>query len=100
MIKFITRLWPEEEGEDVVEYALLLMLLVTIATTAVKGIAQSVDSIYSHASTKVISAGSSAAFGSSGGGSSAYGLGSGRFEIDSSGPSHKLHKKKWYRQDQ
>ena len=99
MIKFITRLWPEDDGEDVVEYALLLMLLVTIATTAVKGIAQSVDSIYSHASTKVISAGSSVAFGSGAGGGSAYVLGGGRLEIDSSGPSQVLHKKKWYRQN-
>ena len=50
------RLWPEDEGQDPAEYALLLFMVGMIAITAMKGFASSVSNVYSRASESVVAA--------------------------------------------
>ena len=50
------RLWLEEEGQDLTEYALLLFLLCLISVMAMRGFASSVTNMYSQASGRVIAA--------------------------------------------
>ena len=51
MTQFLTRLWPEEEAQDLAEYALLLFLVCMTAVSAVSGLAAKVNSVYSTAGT-------------------------------------------------
>ena len=42
-------LWREEEGQDLVEYGLLLVLLALVSVSFVKGIGISVSAVFSNA---------------------------------------------------
>lgn len=55
MIQLLNRLWPDEAGQDVAEYALLLVLICLTAVTAMGAFATSVSSLYSSTSTQVVS---------------------------------------------
>lgn len=52
----LLRLWKEDEGGDLAEYALLLFLVCTIAVAAMRGFASSVTNMYSRASHRVVAA--------------------------------------------
>ena len=51
MQNLLKRLWQEEEGQDLVEYALLLVLIALVAATTVRTMGNSVRSVFSNAST-------------------------------------------------
>ena len=61
MMQLLKRLWPEEEGENLSEYGLLLLLISLLAVAGMRGLATSVDHAYGKASIQVVT--------SSGGGS-------------------------------
>ncbi len=54
--KLLLRLWGEEQGQDVVEYALLLVLISLIAVVAIKTIGSAVSNSYSNAATNMTTA--------------------------------------------
>ncbi len=47
------RLWKEEEGQDLTEYALLLVLIALAAVAAMKGLATSINGVFSTASASL-----------------------------------------------
>ncbi|MGA2991561.1 MAG: Flp family type IVb pilin [Candidatus Korobacteraceae bacterium] len=49
----MTRLWKEEEGQDLTEYALLLVLLALVAVGAVQKLGTTVNAIFSNANTQL-----------------------------------------------
>lgn len=53
MPQFLRRLWREEKGEGLPEYALLLILICLTAVSTVSSMAAKVTNIYSNASTQV-----------------------------------------------
>ncbi|HUX10283.1 MAG TPA: Flp family type IVb pilin [Terriglobia bacterium] len=42
-MEFLKRLWQEEEGQDLTEYALLLVLVSLVAVAALKSVGRAVD---------------------------------------------------------
>ena len=46
---FLTRLWKEEEGQDLTEYALLLVLLSLAAVTSLSALAGAINGVFSKA---------------------------------------------------
>jgi Flp pilus assembly pilin Flp len=44
----LLRLWQDEEGQDLVEYALLLVLISTVALSALRVIGQVVSNVFSN----------------------------------------------------
>jgi Flp pilus assembly pilin Flp len=69
LMQLLKRLWPEEEGQGLSEYALLLFLVSLTAVTAMGGLASRINTICSIASTHVSATTSS---GSLTGGSAGY----------------------------
>jgi len=55
MKNFITRLWKEEEGQDLTEYGLLLVLVALAAITSMKTLANAISTVFSSASTQMTS---------------------------------------------
>jgi Flp pilus assembly pilin Flp len=51
MKNIMMRLWKEEEGQDLLEYALLIVLVVLIAAAAIKPLGTSIGSVYTSANT-------------------------------------------------
>jgi pilus assembly protein Flp/PilA len=51
MKNLMMRLWKEEEGQDLTEYALLLTLIALATVTAIKGLAGSISTIFGNANT-------------------------------------------------
>ena len=51
------RLWHEDEGQGLTEYALLLLLVCVTAVAAMRGFATSVTVMYSEASNRITIAG-------------------------------------------
>ena len=49
MKAFLTRLWCEEEGQDLVEYALLLVLLSLAAAASLGGLATAIKNVFTNA---------------------------------------------------
>ena len=49
----LKRLWQEEQGQDLVEYGLVLVLIALIAITFIKGIGVTVSAIFSNANTAI-----------------------------------------------
>jgi pilus assembly protein Flp/PilA len=49
MKNLLIRLWKEEEGQDLTEYALLLVLLSLVATASVGALGGKVNNIFSNA---------------------------------------------------
>ena len=52
------RLWQEEEGQDLVEYALLVVLIALGAIAAMKSLASAISDAFSNASANLTSAAS------------------------------------------
>ena len=53
MKKLLQRLWHEEEGQDLVEYALLLVLMSLAAIGSIGGLATAVNTTFSKAASNV-----------------------------------------------
>lgn len=53
MKSLFVRLWKEEEGQDLTEYALLLVLIALAAITAMKGLATSIENVFSNAAASL-----------------------------------------------
>ena len=47
----LLRLWKEEEGQDLLEYALLLVLIVLIAAAAINPLGSTISNIFTSANT-------------------------------------------------
>jgi len=49
----IGRLWREEEGQDLTEYALLLAFVALVSIAVIQGLGSIVESVFSNASTSL-----------------------------------------------
>jgi pilus assembly protein Flp/PilA len=47
------RLWKEEEGQDLTEYALLLVLIALAAVASMKTLASNISGVFSNASASL-----------------------------------------------
>lgn len=56
MRKMLRRLWAEEEGQDLVEYALLVVLVALGAVVAMQSLASAVSDAFSNASANMTGA--------------------------------------------
>jgi pilus assembly protein Flp/PilA len=52
-MNIITRLWQEEEGQDLVEYGLLVVLISLFAVVAMKSLANGISDAFSNASAQL-----------------------------------------------
>ncbi len=52
-MKLLSKLWAEEEGQDLTEYALLVVLLALAAVTGMKNLASAINSTFSTAATNL-----------------------------------------------
>jgi pilus assembly protein Flp/PilA len=59
MKKFMLRLWKEENGQDLTEYALLLALVALGAIAAMQGLGSAINQAFAGASTTLSSSVSS-----------------------------------------
>lgn len=46
MKQWMMRLWREESGQDLTEYALLLVLIALVAVSALQGLAGAINKVY------------------------------------------------------
>jgi pilus assembly protein Flp/PilA len=53
MKNLFVRLWREEEGQDLTEYALLVVLLALAAVAGIKGLATAISSTFSNAAANL-----------------------------------------------
>jgi Flp pilus assembly pilin Flp len=53
MNQVLTRLWVEDEGQDLTEYALLLVLIALAAVTAIGGVANAIKSVFTNAAANL-----------------------------------------------
>ena len=53
MKNLLMRLWREEEGQDLTEYALLIVLLALAAITGMKALATAINSTFTTAGTNL-----------------------------------------------
>jgi Flp pilus assembly pilin Flp len=51
MKNMLMRLWKEEEGQDLLEYALLLVLIVLIAAAAINPLGSTISDIFANANS-------------------------------------------------
>jgi pilus assembly protein Flp/PilA len=57
MMNLLKRLWKEEKGQDLTEYALLLALIALGAITSMGILAKTINNVFSNASSSVATAG-------------------------------------------
>ncbi len=53
MMELLKRLWQEEEGQDLTEYALLLVLISLVAIVAMKSVGTAVSQAFSNAAANL-----------------------------------------------
>lgn len=56
MTELLKRLWQEEEGQDLTEYALLLVLISLVAVAAMGALGSAVSDAFSNAATNLTAA--------------------------------------------
>ena len=56
MLKIALKLWNEEEGQDLVEYGLLVVLISLFAVVAMQSLANGISDAFSNASAQLTSA--------------------------------------------
>lgn len=56
MTELLKRLWQEEEGQDLTEYALLLVLIALAAITAMNGLAGAIEKVFNNAASNLSTA--------------------------------------------
>jgi pilus assembly protein Flp/PilA len=52
-MKMLARLWADEEGQDLTEYALLVVLLALAAITGMNQLATAINTVFSTAGTNL-----------------------------------------------
>jgi pilus assembly protein Flp/PilA len=57
MKNLLVRLWREEDGQDLVEYGLLLVLVALAAIAGMKTLASAINTTFSSAATNLTTAG-------------------------------------------
>lgn len=53
MKRALVRFWREEEGQDLIEYALLVVLISLVATAALQVVGSSVSDVFSNAAANL-----------------------------------------------
>jgi len=53
MKNLLVRLWKEEEGQDLTEYGLLLVLIALVAVTTMKTLGSAVSDVFSNAAASL-----------------------------------------------
>ncbi len=53
MRKLMRQLWQEEDGQDLIEYALLVALIALALIVSVNGVTSAVSSVFSSAATSL-----------------------------------------------
>ena len=53
MSKLAKRLWQDESGQDLTEYALLLVLIALVCVITIKTLGQAISNVYTNASTNL-----------------------------------------------
>jgi len=53
MKNMLTRLWKEEEGQDLTEYGLLLLFIALVSIAVVTGLGSVVHNVFSNASSSL-----------------------------------------------
>ncbi len=53
MSKLARRLWQDESGQDLTEYALLLVLIALVCVITIKTLGQAISNVYSNASANL-----------------------------------------------
>ena len=56
MVTLLKRLWKEEEGQDLVEYGLLVVLVALFAIASMDTLANSISTAFSNAATNLSTA--------------------------------------------
>ena len=56
MKQYLLRLWKEEEGQDLTEYALLLVLIALAAITVMSNLGSAINQVFSSGSSTLNSA--------------------------------------------
>lgn len=51
MKSLLTRLWKEEEGQDITEYALLLVLIALVAAATLTTLGTTISGVFTNANT-------------------------------------------------
>jgi pilus assembly protein Flp/PilA len=55
MLKVVLKLWNEEEGQDLVEYALLVVLIALGCVATMQGLASSISDAFANANAQLTS---------------------------------------------
>jgi len=53
MASILKRLWKEEEGQDLVEYGLLILLIALVAIASMSNLATSISTVFSNAAANL-----------------------------------------------
>ena len=53
MKNLVRRLWQDETGQDLTEYALLLVLIALVCVVTIKTLGQAISNVYTNASTNL-----------------------------------------------
>jgi len=53
MTSFLAKLWKEEKGQDLTEYALLLVLLSLAAIGSIGGVATAINGVFANAAANL-----------------------------------------------
>jgi pilus assembly protein Flp/PilA len=56
MKNLLKRLWTEEEGQDLTEYALLMVLIALVAIASMKTLGTTVSNVFSNAAANLTTA--------------------------------------------
>jgi pilus assembly protein Flp/PilA len=56
MKNLLNRLWKEEEGQDLTEYALLMVLIALVAIASMKTLGTTVSNVFSNAAANLSTA--------------------------------------------
>ena len=55
-MRILNRLWKEEEGQDLTEYALLMVLIALVAIVSMQTLGQTISNVFSNASQNLTTA--------------------------------------------
>jgi pilus assembly protein Flp/PilA len=56
MKRFLVRLWKEEEGQDLTEYGLLMVLIALVAVAGMKTLGSAISNVFSNAASNLSAA--------------------------------------------
>jgi pilus assembly protein Flp/PilA len=55
MTNLVSRMWSDEKGQDLIEYALMLTLILLLSVAAIQGIGTAVGNIFTSVNTSLSS---------------------------------------------